>query len=360
MQNKSILVSQTPSAAINAADITVFIGRFEPYHNAHKQTADLTLESGSHLLFLVGSAFEAPNAKNPWTYEERKKMILKTHNYDSRITVMPLRDQLYNEARWIESVQLAVKTLASDLGIERPVVAITGSSKDSSSYYLAAFPNFITNVLPLHSALNATDIRSAYFRRDAVPEMYESVLPPAVSTFLSEYRKTPMFFTILDEIEFIKNYKRQFEHLKYPPVFVTADAVVTCKGHVLMVKRNSYPGKGLDALPGGYLDQSDNSLQDTALRELEEETKLRVPPAVLSGSIKRSRVFDAPGRSLRGRVVTHAFHIELSNMELPKHRGMNRDEEIAEVIWIPFSELDSEYIFEDHWHIIQWAISSCN
>jgi bifunctional NMN adenylyltransferase/nudix hydrolase len=66
-------------------------------------------------------------------------------------------------------------------------------------------------------------------------------------------------------------------------------------------------------------------------------------------------VFDAPGRSQRGRTITHAIHISLDDGEwnLPKVKGSD-DAECAR--WIPISALNSEEIFEDHYDIIQFFL----
>ena len=70
---------------------------------------------------------------------------------------------------------------------------------------------------------------------------------------------------------------------------MTVDAVVVQSGHILLVKRGDMPGKGLWALPGGFLNQEETML-DGAIRELKEETKIKVPVPVLKGSIKESTI----------------------------------------------------------------------
>ena len=119
-----------------------------------------------------------------------------------------------------------------------------------------------------------------------------------------------------------------------------------------MVKRRAEPGKGLRALPGGYVNaNTDKSVRDAAIRELREETGIKVPAPVLQGSIVRSQVFDAIDRSPRGRIITHAFLIMLgAQTELPKVKGAD-DAEKAK--WVPLNDVRSDQCFEDHFEIIQ-------
>jgi bifunctional NMN adenylyltransferase/nudix hydrolase len=171
---------------------------------------------------------------------------------------------------------------------------------------------------------------------------------------LDEFRHTPEYEQIIREREFVINYKKQYASLPYPPIFSTADAVVIQSGHVLMIRRRAEPGRGLWALPGGYVNATtDKSVEDAAIRELREETMIKVPAPVLRGSIVDSRVFDAIDRSPRGRIITHAFKIVLPDGELPKVKGSDDAEKAR---WVPISEVRSEECFEDHAEIISWAI----
>jgi bifunctional NMN adenylyltransferase/nudix hydrolase len=118
-----------------------------------------------------------------------------------------------------------------------------------------------------------------------------------------------------------------------------------------MIKRRAEPGKGLWALPGGYVNaNTDKSVLDAAIRELREETGIKVPEPVLRGSIKDNRVFDAIDRSPRGRIITHCFKIELPDGPLPRVKGQD-DAEKAK--WVPIAEVRSEECFEDHYEILQ-------
>jgi bifunctional NMN adenylyltransferase/nudix hydrolase len=76
---------------------------------------------------------------------------------------------------------------------------------------------------------------------------------------------------------------------------------------------------------------------------------------VLKGSIVRSRVFDAIGRSARGRTITHAFQIVLPDGELPKVKGMDDAEKAR---WVPIAEVKSQDCFEDHYEILQHFVGA--
>jgi bifunctional NMN adenylyltransferase/nudix hydrolase len=87
------------------------------------------------------------------------------------------------------------------------------------------------------------------------------------------------------------------------------------------------------------------------VRELEEETKIKVPPNVLRGSIAKEKRYDHPGRSLRGRTITTAFHFDLHDKSMPRVRG---SDDAAQAKWVPLSEFIQmqAVMYEDHYHII--------
>jgi bifunctional NMN adenylyltransferase/nudix hydrolase len=179
----------------------------------------------------------------------------------------------------------------------------------------------------------------------------KGVVPESTFDFLTTFKTTEEYAQIIRERKFIAEHNKQYAGLRYPPIFSTADAVVICSGHVLMIKRRAEPGRGLWALPGGYVNaNTDKSVEDAAIRELREETQIKVPAPVLRGSIVRSKVFDAIDRSPRGRIITHAFYIQLPDGELPKVKGSDDAEKAR---WVPIAEVKSEECFEDHYEILQ-------
>jgi bifunctional NMN adenylyltransferase/nudix hydrolase len=334
-------------------DTLVLIGRFQPLHNAHVEIIKRATALCDQLIVITGSANQPRTYKNPFTSKERERMIhYATSGLSMRIHVEANPDTLYNDQAWAVRVQGIVSKYA-ELGDK---IGIIGHKKDDSSFYLDMFPQWGFENVGLVEFLSAVDIRDLYFRREVNMNFIKHVVPESTFEFLENFKETSEYEQIIREREFVINYKKQYASLPYPPIFSTADAVVIQSGHVLMIRRRAEPGKGLWALPGGYVNaNTDKSVEAAMLRELREETKIKVPEPVLKGSIVRSRVFDAIDRSPRGRIITHAFHIVLPDGELPKVKGSD-DAEKAK--WVPIAEVRSDECFEDHYEILQHFVGA--
>ena len=326
----------------------VLIGRFQPMHNAHLEIIKRCTALTDQLVVIVGSANQPRTYKNPFTFAERERMIKNaTVGLNLRVYVEPNVDTIYNDQAWAVRVQ-GIHSKYRCLGTRDGII---GHKKDESSFYLDMFPQWEFVDVEQIEPLGATDIRDFYFKESVNYNFLKGVIPKTTYDFLLDFAHTEEYRQIIREREFVETYKKQYASLPYPPVFVTTDAVVIQSGHVLMIKRRSEPGRGLWALPGGFLNaDTDKSVQDAMIRELREETGIKVPVPVLKGSIQDQRVFDAIGRSARGRTITHAFKIVLPDGELPKVKGSDDAEKAR---WVPIAEVKSEDCFEDHYEILQ-------
>ena len=335
-------------------DFLVFIGRFQPFHNAHLEIIKRATALTRNLIVITGSANQPRTYKNPFTSQERQAMIRNaTAGLSLNISINANIDTIYNDQAWAVRVQTIVnKAIGSSFtGPGSHRIGIIGHKKDESSFYLDMFPQWeFVNVEQIEP-LGATNIRDLFFKRDVNMNFIKNVVPETTFDFLMEFKDTAEYEQVVREREFIETYKKQYASLPYPPIFVTADAVVIQSGHVLMIKRRSEPGKGLWALPGGFVNaNTDTSVQEAAIRELREETGIKVPAPVLRGNIVRGKVFDAIDRSARGRTITHAFHIVLPDGDLPKVKGQDDAEKAR---WVPIAEVRSDECFEDHYEILQ-------
>ena len=335
-------------------DTLVLIGRFQPFHTAHLEIVKRATALADQIVIIVGSSFQPRTYKNPFTFEERKAMIKSaTAGLNIQVHVESNFDTVYNDQAWAVRVQGIVSRYRVLGGAG---IGIIGHKKDDSSFYLDMFPQWKLEEVPMFEPLNAKDIRDLYLRKQSHQGFIRNVVPAPVYDFLVDFTATEDYQQIIREREFIIEHNKQYAGLRYPPIFSTADAVVICSGHVLMIKRRAEPGRGLWALPGGYVNaNTDKSVEAAMLRELREETQIKVPAPVLKGSIVRSKVFDAIDRSPRGRIITHAFHIVLPDGELPKVKGSDDAEKAR---WVPIAEVRSDQCFEDHYEILQHFVGA--
>jgi len=118
----------------------------------------------------------------------------------------------------------------------------------------------------------------------------------------------------------------------------TVDMIVTDRGKggekVLLHKRKLDPQKGWWALMAGYVGWNE-SLEETARRELKEETNLDAT------SVNLFRVYSDPKRDLDGRQ-------NLAHVYIVKARGKVKiqEEEVLEVKWFDLDNLPEKIAFD--------------
>jgi len=336
----------------------VVIGRFQPLHFGHQRLIEEALRAADRVIVVVGSDRKPRSFKNPFTFDERERMVRSClrSTEQMRVSVVGVGDSPYNDQLWIASIQSAVDRLIQQGGAQPAdvKVALVGHLKDASSYYLKLFPSWEFVGHHVVESINATDVRSLYFDAEMRGQLSRADLPDGTAAFLDQFAHTADYLALADERMFLADYKTKYRYAgsEFPPIYTTVDAVVVEAGHILLVQRKFHPGKGTWALPGGFVGQHER-LQDAAIRELKEETRLKVPVPVLNGSMKASHVFDAPDRSQRGRTITHGFFFELSHNQWTGLSDVRADDDAADVRWVPIAEFlgMQEHMYEDHFFI---------
>jgi bifunctional NMN adenylyltransferase/nudix hydrolase len=273
----------------------------------------------------------------------------------SNLIIKPLQDHPYNDTDWVLEVQTIVLKTMNDLGITG-TPTLTGANRDESTYYLEMFGGFfeLDLVESPKNGINATAVRASLFKGLT---SWEYVTSPSVREYLLKFIRTNEYKELVKEYEFIQTYKRAWESSPYPPTFVTVDACVVQSGHILVIERGDYPGKGLLALPGGFIGTNEKLL-DACVRELKEETRIELSDAQLRGSIMDKECFDNPDRSLRGRTITTCYLFKLNDSySLPKVK--RQVAEVKKVFWMPISDAvyHSDRWYEDHHSIVKTMLS---
>ena len=351
----------------------VCIMRAQPFHLGHKAVIDKALEKAHEVVIVLGSAKQPRSIKNPFTVSERKEMIraVYTNEYNyagaqgriklPRVVITDVMDYPYDDNAWVSAVQTAVNSVKTvynqNLG-----TGLIGHSKDHSSFYLKIFPDWRKHVeVDNVDGINATDIRNKILDYKGTSTYLYRVMPKETVKYLEELvyvdeygNMSENFDDLSAEFQQVKRYKESWSEAPHKPTFVTTDAVLTQSGYILLIERGDFPFKGKWALPGGYIAMG-QMVEDNMIKELREETCIKVPDKVLRGSIKDRAVFDHPDRDPRGRTITHGFYIDLGfpDERLPKVKG---GDDAKNAKWFPLSQVKPEMMAFDHYHIIKHFI----
>ena len=351
----------------NKYSYTVYIGRFQPLHLGHLDTIVSALQQSDKVIIVLGSANSPRTIKTPFTIKERIEMIQSCFNgIDfSRIHFLPIEDQLYNNANWLASVLDGVTEIANG----NKSIAMIGAKKDhKTEAYINWFKQWDYIETPVMESaggknIDATKIRELYFSGHM--QFIKAAVPPTVYTFLEQFQHKAEFHPLCNEYEDAIEYDKKFLSFptEYSLNFVTVDAVVVQSGHILLIKRKKNPGKDLWAIAGGHC-HPDETLEDAMIRELREETGIKVPEKVLRGCIVDHKIFDHPDRSMRGRVfikngrtITSAYCIKLDdNNDLPRVSGLD---DASDAHWFTFAEVRAmrSKLFEDHMDLILYFLN---
>jgi mutator protein MutT len=112
---------------------------------------------------------------------------------------------------------------------------------------------------------------------------------------------------------------------------VGVGAVIICNGKILLEKRKNEPGKGKWSVPGGLVELGE-SVEQTVMREVEEETGLEVEKP------EHIDVVDNIIRDESGRVKYHFVIIDYF-MKL-KGGTLKAASDAEELRWVTFDEVE--------------------
>lgn len=142
---------------------------------------------------------------------------------------------------------------------------------------------------------------------------------------------------------------------KYPRPAVTADCIVITREaepKALLIQRGDEPFKGGWAFPGGFMNM-DETTEQCAIRELEEETGLRL------SNVHQIGAYSKVDRDPRGRTITVAY---LAIVDEPM--AVTGQDDAVKAEWWSLSDFldkpsgiaERPHLAFDHYDIMQDAI----
>jgi bifunctional NMN adenylyltransferase/nudix hydrolase len=345
--------------------INVVLGRFQLVHEGHLALIAKAIENDSECYILVGSADKSRNVCNPFTFEERKKM-LGVSIFNMKLCprylyqkfnlkeILPVQD-CDTDAEWINCIKNTIQDIKNN-NKDSQVNLITCKKDDKTANYIDLIKEakIFDNVIEVKPYLengkiiSAKDKRKEFFTN--TPEY--SCFWFSMDDYLEMQKKYIEAGLITEDDLYYANYKEEVK--QYPRIEHTADIAVFHGNNVLLIKRGKAPGKGLYALPGGFVNQNE-TLKECALRELKEETGLVIADRL---HVRLLRNFDNPNRSRRGRVITTLY-----TTLLPEDYDINVEagDDASSVEWIEAGDalkMDKDAFFEDHYDMLYKAAHS--
>lgn len=146
----------------------------------------------------------------------------------------------------------------------------------------------------------------------------------------------------ITEQEFLKHYNVHDYDVPLLSVDMTIFTVREDKLYVLLVKRAQFPAKGQWALPGGFVDLSqDEQLMDTAKRKLKEKTGVDTP------YLEQVETIGNQKRDPRGWSVTVVYFALIAHESIKLKEGNGTEE----VKWVELDKVDHNLAF-DHKSIV--------
>lgn len=113
------------------------IGRFQCFHKGHEYLIRTALSLCEYVYVYIGSASSPRTKRNPFSYNERKRLIEIVFAKEiaaGRLFIRPLPDKGYGDC--VEWGQYVLNTMSADFGVS-PDLYITGCDKYRTSWFTA-------------------------------------------------------------------------------------------------------------------------------------------------------------------------------------------------------------------------------
>lgn len=337
----------------------VVIGRFQPLHNGHIELLLKAKEESEHVLVILGSRNRAADFNNPLNINDRRSILkaaLDAIEYGMFKTYCP--KDLDNDEAWVENLIGTMQNASDDCDPNE--VSIYTSAKDQE-FYQNNFINPIT-VVDAKDGLSATSIRELFYA--GAMNTLKPLVPLASYSTLENLSKSPDYQILVNEKIACEagKAKAMLSHAFNNPIEPVVHAVVLAEfdnvAHVLVVRRAGARGFGQLAIPGGYMNHDETTL-DGALRELREETGLDLKNQA-AGMLSMYLSENLGDLSTRTLGINYLFALRIDDPEDAEFTGYTDDAgEISEVLWVTLNSItkDETILFYNHNDIVRRLLS---
>jgi ADP-ribose pyrophosphatase YjhB (NUDIX family) len=273
----------------------VIIGRFQTnkLHEGHLELFKKASEVSDFILVCVGISASVGTDKNPINYVSIKKMI-KSVDVGSKIVVLPLYDNI-SDLEWSIKLDECIDVMKPSSIGHFDVIIWGGRDNSIEGYYKGRYKIQTINGI---GDFSATKIRHEIGKNPIDSEDFRSGI-----IYASQNR--------------------------YPIVYSTVDVVVKKDGKYLVGKKGDKY-----CFVGGFVDCADKNIEQSAIRELEEETGITQFDSIsYLGSIK---IDDPRYRGTKDSIMTHCFLVKN-----PKDlENKIKDKEFSSFAWFTLDELE--------------------
>lgn len=175
-----------------AYKLGIIVGRFQTFHNGHREMLDKAIELCEEVGVFIGSSQESGTNKNPFSYELRESILRRV--YGDRIGIYPLPDiGVGNNCKWGEYV---LGQVVSRYG-RAPDVVISGKEERRIDWFDGVgFPAIAELYVPKEIDISASGMREMLMKGER--EAWESFTPPELKD---------MFPLLRDEV--VSSYKNK-------------------------------------------------------------------------------------------------------------------------------------------------------
>lgn len=273
------------SALDEKKTVGVVIGRFQVHrlHKGHVHLIDTVQKENDILCVLLGSSGANLTKRNPLTFSHRKGMLLERYKKAQIFEII-------DSPTWSDDLDRLLSSLFKNRHVK-----LYGSRDSFAKEYFGKY-EVVTIEEKYH--ISGTEVRS----KKSAPKDRESFRMGLI----------------------------EGQNIRYPISYQTVDiALINERKREIILGRKSHNASW--CLPGGFVDPSDESLEEAALRELREEITGIVLKKELT-YIGSSRVRDHRYRNEEDKIMTSLF------MTCYKSGTPVAGDDLEEVAWFSFEE----------------------